>query len=957
MATERPGVDLEKELTCSICTELLFQPLTLLDCLHTYCGSCLKDWFDWQKTSAETSLNPPTPGSNIFTCPSCRAVVRDTRRNATVTSLLDIFLASNPDKTKSEEDKEEMCQKYRPGDNVLPKVQIPERSPEERRAELLERQMLQQAREMSLRDVGVESSSRRRREHSRPESSRTRSDRDSSRDTRQRHERRHRTDSSGRLQPGSQSSSDERRRHRSESRQRADSQPQQQQWARTATSARARHVEHQSSIRSLISSSDVDSRDLEREIDDFARQIQEEGLLDGLDLDTIDLSQNDDLSRKITEAYRRRQRERSRHNEASRRPPTSASSSSQRIDAASSHPRPSLNTDSLRPGGRQRSHSAHSHSRGPNVSSQIDDRSRPPVTSTRLEVHGDSEGWRRRTSSGARSATDPARPRTAETQPAARSQTDLALRSSSFDPSNRRPSIADTRSSSMPIDTSRASSSRDPPSNNARDGLSFSERASAATHSSNGVPQPLFSPSDESGSERPRRHRRPSSLIVPQSPLPSLGLMNSPTQRSHHQRTRSQFYQEPSITCARCQKPHIEYELHYNCAQCWGGSWNICLSCYQNRQGCLHWFGFGYSAVPEWERRCAESDEPLDPPHVLTANRYRPPRSTPGGADGRKTLTTDDPSTRLESGMFCMRCTAWSNECHWWCEMCNEGDWGFCNTCVKQGLSCTHPLLPQTYIQPPSSPSPLPSPALSQGSFTPPASPGLRQGRPHSATLYSGPNALATGNFRPLMFRTTCDVCQHSIQPAERRYHCNECTSNVTPETSPGDYDVCSECYDKLMADEKISSDNGTSGWRRCLRGHRMNILEFIEGKGGQRRHIVQDRVGGKGLSVETHESDQTLRIWYWHVNGTRVQRIATVDVSVNPPAEQLQEFPPSGGAGLRGRAQWSWYPAASADDELMFPRGAEVTEIEDVNGEWSFGYYMDAKGLYPTPYVEIANQ
>ena len=53
-------LDMEKELTCSICTDILYQPLTLLDCLHTFCGSCLKEWFAWQATSAaaKNSRNP-----------------------------------------------------------------------------------------------------------------------------------------------------------------------------------------------------------------------------------------------------------------------------------------------------------------------------------------------------------------------------------------------------------------------------------------------------------------------------------------------------------------------------------------------------------------------------------------------------------------------------------------------------------------------------------------------------------------------------------------------------------------------------------------------------------------------------------------------------------------------------------------------------------------------------------
>ncbi|KAI0200730.1 hypothetical protein F4808DRAFT_450707 [Astrocystis sublimbata] len=957
MATSKPGVDLEKELNCSICTELLFQPLTLLDCLHTFCGSCLRDWFEWQKTSAENHPTPPAPGATIFTCPSCRAPVRDTRRNATVTSLLDIFLASNPDKARAEAEQDELRAKYKPGDNVLPQVRLPERSAAQRRADQLEQQMIEQARVMSLRDAGVEPSARQRREHSR-------SARDASRDTRHRppreDEQRHRTGSTGMLHPEPRSSG-ERRRRRSESRHR----PESRQPTRDSSSTRARHIEHQSSIRSLISSSNVDSRDLEREIDDFARQIQEEGLLDGLDLDNLDLSQNDELSRKITEAYRRRQRERSQAESARRSTTATPSSRSQTVFAP---PRPPA-VDNLRPSSRPRSNSAFSP-RDSSVGSPADGRSRPPITSARLDVDSDYERRRRRrTSTGARSATDPIRPSTAEVRPAARSQTDLTLRSHSSDPSSRRPSIADARSSSLPVETpSRDTSTAGQTANTTRE-LSFSERATAAAQASqpsqpsqpsqNLYPQPLFSPTDDSGSERTRRRRRPSSLVVPQSPLPSLGLLPSPTHRTHHQRTRSQFYQEPSITCSRCQRPHVEYELHFNCARCLGGEWNICIQCYREGKGCAHWFGFGYAAFKKWERQRAAVDYPLEPLHLLTANRYLPPHATPGGAEGRKTLTTEDPADRLESGMFCVRCSVWANECYWQCDVCNEGDWGFCNVCVNQGCACPHPLLPLTYVSPPSSPALLPSPIVAHCGTSPPGSPGptraLKHSRPRSATLFTGPNALSIGNFKPLTFMTTCDVCRRSIPPSDRRYHCGDCISTIVPETQPGDYDICFDCYDGLVHDGQLSVDNGPDGWRRCLNGHRMSIVGFSENEGGQKRVITRGIVGGLGLSFEAHDSDQTLQIWCWYAGGIKVQRHVTADVAASPPEEQQQhDFPPDGGAGQRGVAAWPWYPAHDATDELMFPRGAEVREIEDVNGDWCFGSYMGAKGLFPTPYVRV---
>lgn len=301
----------------------------------------------------------------------------------------------------------------------------------------------------------------------------------------------------------------------------------------------------------------------------------------------------------------------------------------------------------------------------------------------------------------------------------------------------------------------------------------------------------------------------------------------------------SEYYVEPSITCSQCARHHIEYELHYNCSQCNGGNWNICLDCYRSGKGCLHWFGFGYTAFKRWEKMRAQREH-LEPPHMLTSNRFLPPPVVAGGAEGRRTMTTDNPMKRLQSGMFCARCLSWANECFWRCDSCNEGDWGFCNNCVNQGRSCTHPLLPLTYVPPPNAPSPPPSPR----SPRPPA----------SASLFVGPNAISIGNFRSLTFTTTCDICRTAIAPSQTRHHCYSCTSTVVPDTQPGDYDICNSCYSDLASDRRISADNGPAGWRRCPSGHRMVIIGYEDSRGGQRRYVAQDLVGGCGLRMEAYE-------------------------------------------------------------------------------------------------------
>ena len=52
----------------------------------------------------------------------------------------------------------------------------------------------------------------------------------------------------------------------------------------------------------------------------------------------------------------------------------------------------------------------------------------------------------------------------------------------------------------------------------------------------------------------------------------------------------------------------------------------------------------------------------------------------------------------------------------------------------------------------------------------------------------------------------------------------------------------------------------------------------------------------------------------------------------------------------------WSYYPeeGEGGKGELLFPKGAEVREVEDINEEWYFGVYAGEKGLFPAQYVRV---
>ena len=312
--------------------------------------------------------------------------------------MVDVVLAEDATKGRTQAEKEEIAKRYTPGDQVLRKVKMPDRTAEEELSDEDDRRIMEQVRQISLSEVGIEQSRpprTRRRAETRSADGRTPRSRDGSRERSSRHGRdgsRPPRSSDGRLhgdhlRPDGRTS-DDRHHRRTSSRQRSEEAPR----------TRSHRVEHQSSLRSLINTRDMSEQDIDREIAEFARQIQEEGLLDGLDLDNLDLTSNDELSRKITDAYRRRQRERTRHDGTRR---SNASAASRHSDLSSSEQRP----ESVRATSRQRP-----HSRSTSAVGQIDDRSRPPISSvsSHLEVHSDDHRRRaRRTGSSSRSATTP----------------------------------------------------------------------------------------------------------------------------------------------------------------------------------------------------------------------------------------------------------------------------------------------------------------------------------------------------------------------------------------------------------------------------------------------------------------------------------------------------------------------------------------------------------------------
>lgn len=132
-----------------------------------------------------------------------------------------------------------------------------------------------------------------------------------------------------------------------------------------------------------------------------------------------------------------------------------------------------------------------------------------------------------------------------------------------------------------------------------------------------------------------------------------------------------------------------------------------------------------------------------------------------------------------------------------------------------------------------------------------------------------------------------------------------------------------------------------------------MVVVGFQDGNGGQQRYTLRDLVGGRRLQVEAVPDEPSLQRWVWYEGDNKRERLVARDVAQTTDAGD-ESFPPDGGFGLKASARWAWYPAPGNSDELLFPKGAGITEIEDANGEWYHGVYMGSKGLFPAPYVRV---
>ena len=168
-------------------------------------------------------------------------------------------------------------------------------------------------------------------------------------------------------------------------------------------------------------------------------------------------------------------------------------------------------------------------------------------------------------------------------------------------------------------------------------------------------------------------------------------------------------------------------------------------------------------------------------------------------------------------------------------------------------------------------------------------------------------------------------------------------------------------------------------------------MVGFEDGEDGQRRKIVRDLVGGHALKEEhmnrspvsspaTNGPPTSPELgsghWSWKEGPERRKKASrlrgsgsslangysdSTSQSGGTPTSQyappIRRFPPDGGVGLIVLAMWSCYPEDGVDDELGFPRGAHIKEVENINDDWYWGCYAGRTGLFPGPRVVIVGE
>jgi E3 ubiquitin-protein ligase CHFR len=95
--------DLLKELSCGICSEVFYKPVSVVPCLHNFCAPCFSEWRD----------------SSHDTCPQCRGPIRQIRKNHGIANLVEGYLKMKPHLRRSAELLEQLDRKNTITDDIL----------------------------------------------------------------------------------------------------------------------------------------------------------------------------------------------------------------------------------------------------------------------------------------------------------------------------------------------------------------------------------------------------------------------------------------------------------------------------------------------------------------------------------------------------------------------------------------------------------------------------------------------------------------------------------------------------------------------------------------------------------------------------------------------------------------------------------------------------------------------
>jgi hypothetical protein len=133
-----------------------------------------------------------------------------------------------------------------------------------------------------------------------------------------------------------------------------------------------------------------------------------------------------------------------------------------------------------------------------------------------------------------------------------------------------------------------------------------------------------------------------------------------------------------------------------------------------------------------------------------------------------------------------------------------------------------------------------------------------------------------------------------------------------------------------------------------------MVVIGFQDAGGGQRRVVDRDLVGGWTFVDDSNIATAGGRKWRWTGNDGQEKAADPEHRSRLAKASVHIRTPPDGGIGLVFYGRWNYFFDEATEKDLCFPKGAEIREAEDINGEWLWGVYAGRTGLFPAAYVNF---